>query len=53
VSNAIQIKMLGKPGCHLCDDAREAIDEVMNDFKSRHPGTEISFVEQSISKKSP
>ncbi len=48
MSNAIQIKMLGKPGCHLCDDAREAIDEVMNDFKSRHPGTEISFVEQSI-----
>lgn len=24
----IQLTLIGKPGCHLCDDAREAIREV-------------------------
>lgn len=40
--------MLGKPGCHLCDDAREAIQEVIDDFSKRHSTTEITLVEQSI-----
>lgn len=48
MTESIEIKMLGKPGCHLCDDAREAIHEVMADFQSRHAGTEITLVEQSI-----
>lgn len=34
--------MLGKPGCHLCDDARAIVTEVLAEF----PGT--TFEEQSI-----
>jgi glutaredoxin len=34
--------LLGKPGCHLCDDARAVISEVLVDF----PG--VSFEEKSI-----
>lgn len=44
----IEIKILGKPGCHLCDDAREAVNEVIAEFRIRHAGTEISLVEESI-----
>ena len=34
--------MLGKPGCHLCDDARAIITEVLTEF----PG--VTFDERSI-----
>ena len=26
--STIQLTLIGKPGCHLCDDAREAIHDV-------------------------
>jgi hypothetical protein len=28
VSNAPRVTLLGKPGCHLCDDARAVIEAV-------------------------
>lgn len=34
--------MLGKPGCHLCDDARAVVTDVLADFP------EVSFEEKSI-----
>jgi hypothetical protein len=34
--------MLGKPGCHLCDDARAIVTEVLTGF----PG--VTFDERSI-----
>jgi hypothetical protein len=34
--------MLGKPGCHLCDDARAIVTEVLAEF----PG--VTFDERSI-----
>ena len=34
--------MMGKPGCHLCDDARSIVSSVLDDF----PETE--FVEHNI-----
>lgn len=34
--------MLGKPGCHLCDDARAILTEVLTEF----PG--VTFDERSI-----
>jgi glutaredoxin len=34
--------MLGKPGCHLCDDARAIVTEVLTEF----PAT--TFEERSI-----
>jgi hypothetical protein len=36
------VTLLGKPGCHLCDDARAVVQGVLAD----HPG--ISFEEKSI-----
>jgi glutaredoxin len=36
------VTLLGKPGCHLCDDARTAVQAVLAD----HP--EVAFDEKSI-----
>lgn len=36
------LTLLGKPGCHLCDDARAIVEAVLAD----HP--EVSFEERSI-----
>ena len=37
-----RLTLLGKPGCHLCDDARVVVQKVLAD----HPG--VSFEELSI-----
>jgi len=34
--------LLGKPGCHLCDDARAIVTEVLADFP------DVGFEERSI-----
>ena len=34
--------LLGKPGCHLCDDARAIVTEVLAEFPA------VTFEEQSI-----
>jgi Glutaredoxin-like domain (DUF836). len=39
---ASRVLLLGKPGCHLCDDARAIVTEVLADF----PG--VTFEERSI-----
>jgi hypothetical protein len=36
------VTLLGKPGCHLCDDARAVVQGVL----AEHPG--VSFEERSI-----
>lgn len=36
------VTLLGKPGCHLCDDARAVVTEVLREF----PG--VRFEERSI-----
>jgi len=28
----ITLSIVGKPGCHLCDDAKEVIDDVLKQF---------------------
>lgn len=40
--------LIGKPGCHLCDDARVVIDQVLSQFRQENPAAEISYVEQNI-----
>ena len=45
---SIQLTLIGKPGCHLCDDAREAIDAVLREFKKANPGVEVLVEEQNI-----
>lgn len=36
------VTMIGRPGCHLCDDAREIVTAVVSEFEG------IAFVERSI-----
>jgi len=36
------VTLIGKPGCHLCDDAREVIHGVLADFD------DVELVERSI-----
>ncbi len=38
----VTVEIFGKPGCHLCDDARQVLDRVIADF----PGVEL--VERNI-----
>jgi len=45
----IQLTLIGKPGCHLCDDARDAIGEVMRELTAEHPDAKgIVLEERSI-----
>ncbi|MGV3712081.1 glutaredoxin family protein [Pseudolysinimonas sp.] len=39
---ATRLTLLGKPGCHLCDDARAIVSEVLAEFP------DVAFEERSI-----
>jgi hypothetical protein len=30
--SVVTVELFGKPGCHLCDDARVVVDRVLEDF---------------------
>lgn len=34
MSSEIRLTIIGKPGCHLCDDAEAVINEVTSEFAS-------------------
>jgi glutaredoxin len=40
-----RLTLLGKPGCHLCDEAREVVIGVLGDLET---GASVEFDEQSI-----
>ena len=40
------LTLIGKPGCHLCDDARDVIRAVVADLGDSPPS--VTFVERSI-----
>lgn len=42
--STITITLIGKPGCHLCDDARKVIEEVSTEF----PRSVLAIEEKSI-----
>jgi len=44
----ISLTLIGKPGCHLCDDARVAVDEVRDEFSQQFPAAEVSIEELNI-----
>lgn len=44
----IELTLIGKPGCHLCDDAREVVDSVVKDFSAALPGAKLQLVEKNI-----
>lgn len=47
---AIELTLIGKPGCHLCDDARATVSNVVYDLTAdaASPAPQISLVERSI-----
>jgi hypothetical protein len=42
----VSLTLIGKPGCHLCDDARDIIRSVVADLPEGSP--EVSLSERSI-----
>jgi glutaredoxin len=48
MGNAIEITLIGKPGCHLCDDARTALEQVLEEFRQGHPAVAIEVTERNI-----
>ena len=37
MSKEIELTLIGKPGCHLCDDAQVVIDTVLEEFTTPIP----------------
>lgn len=44
--SATTVTLIGKPGCHLCDDARGVVDRVLGDLE--RDGVEVRMVERNI-----
>ncbi|WP_138315864.1 glutaredoxin family protein [Rhodoluna limnophila] len=44
----VELTLIGKPGCHLCDDARDAVNRVVADFEQRHATASVSLTELNI-----
>ncbi|MEA9984746.1 MULTISPECIES: glutaredoxin family protein [Subtercola] len=44
----VELTLISKPGCHLCDDAREVLAGVVGEFAVSAPETEITVSELSI-----
>ena len=38
---AVSLTLIGKPGCHLCDDAREVIASVIDALPADAPAVEV------------
>jgi glutaredoxin len=49
VSKLISLTLLTKPGCHLCEEAKKAIELVMFEFTQENSGTvQIELTELNI-----
>lgn len=44
----IELTLIGKPGCHLCEDAELAIDRVLAAFLASNPSVAVSITQQNI-----
>lgn len=44
----IRLTLIGKPGCHLCDDAREVVQAVIAEVGATDAATRIALDERSI-----
>lgn len=42
------LTLIGKPGCHLCDDARDLVHSVVEKIAGHPSAPEITFDERSI-----
>ena len=44
----IELTLIGKPGCHLCEDAESAIERVRASFLAGNPSVSVSVTQHSI-----
>jgi hypothetical protein len=44
----IRLTLVGKPGCHLCDDAREVVQAVMSEITATDASRRVELDELSI-----
>lgn len=44
----IRLTLIGKPGCHLCDDAREVVQAVMAEVEASDAAPHLRLEERSI-----
>jgi glutaredoxin len=44
----IQLTLIRKPGCHLCDEADLVIQAVLAQFRQTEPEAEVALVEKDI-----
>lgn len=42
MTQLVNVTLIGKPGCHLCDDARLVVNTVIAEFKAAHTGVNAS-----------
>ena len=52
MSQTINVELIGKSGCHLCDDARVVVNAVIGDFRAQNTGVarhvQVNFAEHDI-----
>lgn len=48
MTNGIEITLITKQGCHLCDDARSVVEQTLQEFRSANPAADVSLVEQDL-----
>jgi len=44
----IELTLIGKPGCHLCEDAEAAVDRVLTAFLTANPSVSVSIEQKNI-----
>lgn len=44
----IELTLIRKPSCHLCDEADQVIQAVLGQFKADYPEAVVSMVEKDI-----
>ena len=44
----IELTLIGKPGCHLCEDAEVAVDRVVSNFLAENLSATISITQKNI-----
>jgi glutaredoxin len=44
----IELTLIGKPGCHLCEDAETAIERVLASFLASNPSVAVSITQHNI-----
>ena len=44
----IELTLIGKPGCHLCEDAEAAVERVLSSFLPNHPSVAVSLAYRNI-----